>query len=119
VESVISGERVQLLLTDIAMHPENVSELPLETIPGLLTHLAALQTCLAARLVEVAGKPYGTVGNGDDRLFTVEEAAEKLGVTTDWIYHRTEKLPFVVRLGRMLRFSEAGIEKYIKHRIAR
>jgi predicted DNA-binding transcriptional regulator AlpA len=48
-----------------------------------------------------------------DRLLDVEEAAAKLGVTTDWLYRHHKDLPFTVRHGRPLRFSELGIEQYI------
>ncbi|SRR5579875_25764 len=52
-----------------------------------------------------------------DRLLGIEEAAAKLGVTPDWLYRHHKDLPFTVRHSRLLRFSELGIEQYIrKHR---
>jgi excisionase family DNA binding protein len=54
-----------------------------------------------------------------DRLLTVEEAAEKLSMTKDYLYRTSKKLPFTVRTGRkQLRFSLLGIERYIKQRVA-
>jgi predicted DNA-binding transcriptional regulator AlpA len=49
-----------------------------------------------------------------DRLLNVSEAAEKLGVKPDWVYRHHKDLPFRVRHGRLLRFSELGIEDYIR-----
>lgn len=55
-----------------------------------------------------------------DQLLGVEEAARRLGVSTDWLYRNAAKLPFAVRLGpRQLRFSSRGIERYIHQRQAR
>jgi excisionase family DNA binding protein len=51
-----------------------------------------------------------------DRLLGVEEAAAKLGVTTDWLYRHHKELPFTLRHGRRVRFSELGIEQYIRKR---
>jgi predicted DNA-binding transcriptional regulator AlpA len=51
-----------------------------------------------------------------DRLLNVQEAATKLGVTIDWLYRHHKNLPFTVRHGRPLRFSELGIEQYIRKR---
>ena len=47
-------------------------------------------------------------------LFTVDEAAAELRVSTAWIYERTRTgaIPFR-RLGRLIRFSEADIQAII------
>ncbi len=55
-------------------------------------------------------------GRGD-RLLNVDEAGDKLGVMPDWLYHHHKSLPFTVRHGRLLRFSELGIEDYIRKRL--
>jgi len=55
-------------------------------------------------------------GRGD-RLLNVDEAGEKLGVTPDWLYRHHRNLRFTVRHGRLLRFSELGIEEYIRKRL--
>ena len=51
-----------------------------------------------------------------DRLLNVNQAAEKLGVKRDWLYRHHSDLPFRVRHGRLLRFSELGIEDFIRKR---
>ena len=109
-------QTVTELLTENMRHPEYVRELPLGAIPGMLAQLAAAQSILAAQLVESVGRPNTPDGAAGDRLLTVEEAAEKLGVAPDWLYRRAARLPFTVRLGRSVRFSEAGIARFIRQR---
>jgi excisionase family DNA binding protein len=58
-----------------------------------------------------------TESKDEDRLVSVEEAAELLGVSRDWLYRRASKLPFTRKLGpKMLRFSSIGIQKYLASR---
>jgi excisionase family DNA binding protein len=58
-----------------------------------------------------------TESKEEDRLVSVEEAAELLGVSRDWLYRRASKLPFTRKLGpKMLRFSSIGIQKYLATR---
>jgi excisionase family DNA binding protein len=47
-------------------------------------------------------------------LFTVEEAAERLGVHKTWLYERTRKkvIPFR-KLGKYVRFSEQDLQAII------
>ena len=52
-----------------------------------------------------------------DRLLNVEEASEKLSVKPDWLYRHHKNLRFTVRHGRLLRFSELGIDDYIRRRL--
>ena len=51
----------------------------------------------------------------DDRLLTAQEAAARLGVTTDYLY-RNKDLPFRVRLPNSSKalFSSLGMERYLK-----
>lgn len=96
-----------------ALDLERLLKLPLETVPAAMAHVAAVQSALAARLLNAENK-----SDLNDELLDVEEAAEKLGVSKDWLYTRSDTLPFVVRLGRKLKFSVRGIEKYIKDSVA-
>jgi len=53
----------------------------------------------------------------DDRLLTIDEAAEILCTSADWLYRHWKKLPFAVQLSpRQLRFSAKGIERYIEEK---
>ncbi len=49
-----------------------------------------------------------------DRLLTAEETAERLGVTTQWVWAqaRAGRIPHV-RLGRYRRFRESAIEAWV------
>ncbi|MGA2264426.1 MAG: helix-turn-helix domain-containing protein [Acidobacteriota bacterium] len=96
-----------------ALDHDRLLKLPLETVPALMAQIAAAQSALAARLLSAEKKT-----EPEDELLDVEEAAQMLGVKKDWIYSRTRTLPFIVRLGRKLRYSKRGIEKYIKAQIA-
>ncbi len=54
-----------------------------------------------------------TKGHGDDRLLKVDEAAERLGVTEDWLRRRPD-LPFVLKLSDgVVRYSSRAIDQYI------
>lgn len=100
------------LLTDISQ----ASTVPPEAVPEMLGELERLKATLWARLTALQG-------NGrqpdKDRLLVVEEAAVKLGVSRDYLYRYSGKLPFTVRVGRSLRFSEAGVDRYIRNRTGR
>jgi excisionase family DNA binding protein len=85
------------------------------SIPALLCQLGALQGILAARLA--AAEPAPTVTQ--DSLLTVQEASVRLGLSCDWLYRKSRQLPFTVRVGRHLRFSSSGIDRYIRQREGR
>jgi excisionase family DNA binding protein len=50
----------------------------------------------------------------EDRLLTIEEVCQMLNVNSEWVYHHVKKLPFVRKLGGMLRFSSNGLQRYIE-----
>ena len=52
----------------------------------------------------------------DDKLLTVEEVCHVLNVNSEWVYHNAKKLPFVRKVGGMLRFSANGLQRYIESR---
>ena len=107
-------------LDEIASDPQRAAALSPEIARALLARCIVVQGwLLVSALAPSATKsPVGREGSVvDDRLLTVRAAAAKLGVSRDWIYRRTGKLPFTVRLGpRRLRFSETGIERFIAQR---
>lgn len=49
----------------------------------------------------------------DDRLLTVEQVCEILNVNEQWVYHNAKKLPFVRKVGGLLRFSSNSLQRYI------
>src|SRR5262245_19431402 len=51
----------------------------------------------------------------EDHLLTAKEAAERLGMSVDWLYDHARRLPFTRRVGaRSLRFSRKGIDDYMR-----
>ena len=79
--------------------------------------LVRLDSLLLARLLQHSNGSGGP--EAGDRLLSTQEAAAKLGTSTDYLYRHSSKLPFTVRLGRKVLFSEAGIERYIRARMGR
>jgi len=91
---------------------ETLSEIeliPIEKIPAVII-------ALAARLL-AAARP--ETDHDGDTLLSIDEAAARLGTSKDWLYRRVDRLPFVVRLGRNVRFSSQGIQSYVKQRRGR
>ena len=84
-------------LTNLLSDPARISALPRDAIAELLGQIAKLDTLLLSRLL------------------TAAEAAAKLGLPKDALYRN--EYPFLVRVGSRRRFSEKGIEKFIRNRI--
>ena len=102
-------------LNDIIAHPELAGLLSADVASALLVQVVSLQTVLLGQLLrERAGVT--TAAKEEDRLLTVEKAAHKLGASEDWLYRNAKKLPFTVRNGRQVRFSERGIDRWIRAR---
>ena len=92
-------------------------------LPDLAGELARAQALVALRLQRQNG---GLLHRGEDpesrrgenpqqdRLLTVDEAADVLGVKTGWLYRHADRLPFTRKLSpKMLRFSELGLRRYL------
>jgi predicted DNA-binding transcriptional regulator AlpA len=104
-------------LTELLNDPERISALPKDAIAELRGQIGKLDTLLLSRLLNDEQPQPGMDG---DRLLTASEAAQKLGATEDWLYRNANTLPFAVRVGKKhLRFSEVGIERYIRQRTGR
>lgn len=95
---------------------KEMNSLDSEQLSPLLAEVTALQATLLTRLLALQHEHHESVHSSDDHLLTVEEAAQRLGTSKDWLYRHANKLPFTVRLGsRQLRFSAKGIEqRYLK-----
>jgi predicted DNA-binding transcriptional regulator AlpA len=68
---------------------------------------------------DIANRVIAKIGTklSDERLLTVEQAAEMLSMSPDWLYRHAKKLPFTRKLGpKMLRFSYQGILKWLATR---
>ena len=87
------------------------ADLDVDRIPEALGSLERARVRLTFRVFSAAPPA--------DRLVAVDEAAELLGMAADTLYRKASTYPFTVREGRSLRFSKAGIEKYIRARQGR
>jgi predicted DNA-binding transcriptional regulator AlpA len=105
-------------LEELVANPDKIGVLDGRTARALKTQAIAALNLLHGLAVECSH----TAGDGPDRrrrdrLLNVAEAGDKLGVRPDWLYRHHRNLPFTVRHGRLLRFSELGIEEYIRRRV--
>jgi excisionase family DNA binding protein len=83
--------------------------LPAEELPRLIGDLAEIQATAQARLLIPSPVPVPS-----DELLEIEEAAERLSVSQDYLYKHANRLPFTRRMGRRLLFSSTGLTAYLK-----
>jgi predicted DNA-binding transcriptional regulator AlpA len=102
-------------LDELAANPERALDLSPSTAGAMLARLAGIQTVLLARLLA----PTEASADPEDRLLDVAEAAEKLHLSQTYLYRNHKRFPFTVRVGNSLRFSSAGIAKWIRTRQGR
>ena len=114
--SEVAGLFVVPKLEELVADPSQVRVLDVHTARVLKTRAIAALNVLNDYDLDIARNAVETHGQRRDRLLNVGEAAKKLGVTLDWLYRHHKYLRFTVRHGRLLRFSEAGIEDYIRRR---
>ncbi|MFN8545850.1 MAG: helix-turn-helix domain-containing protein [Candidatus Binatia bacterium] len=94
--------------TDLAALVAAVSD---EQVPALLA-------LVAARLAQ-AKAPAAHGPPPEDRLVTIDEAAERLGTSKDWL-RRHKALPFRVEVSPgQVRYSVAGLERFIARRLGK
>lgn len=84
-------------------------KLPTEELPDFIGELEAVKATAWARLSAPASAPAE-----HDELLEVEAAAQRLGVSKDYLYRHHAQYAFVRRQGRKLLFSAQGIEKHIR-----
>lgn len=92
------------------------SSLTAEDLPAVLGEVERLRVIFSARLAALCPQ---VPAPEPDRLLEVEEAARRLSVSADTLYRRARDLPFTVRLGHLVRFSSAGIDRFIRTRQGR
>ena len=90
-----------------------------QTLSALCVEIATRHLKLASiQSILVSAQPLSPATVADRNL-TVEEAAKRLGVTTQWLYRHSSTLPFAKKIShRQLRFSERGIERWQKMKSA-
>ena len=111
----VSLEDLIKLVPDLLRNPSRVDELSPKQLAGLAAVLSAMTTAVLARSVASAvgrAEPTHEVTEpGPDRLLTAKEAADLLNVTPRWLYRR--QLPFARLSRRAVRFSEAGLRRWL------
>lgn len=89
------------------------------TTSALVVEIASRQMKLAAIQSALVSAQRPTVVPTSDRNLTVEEAAQRLGVSEQWLYRHSKTLPFAKKLShRQLRFSERGMARWQTMRTA-
>jgi predicted DNA-binding transcriptional regulator AlpA len=83
-----------------------------EALVEALGEVEKLKVRLSARL----SAPAGPRSVENDRLVKVDEAAEALGMSKSELYKTADDYPFTLRIGRLLRFSQRGIDTWIARR---
>jgi excisionase family DNA binding protein len=104
-------------LDELAADPRKAATLSPDAARAVTMRCAAVLAAVASVSTPLAPQPRDD--DEDGLLLTTEEAAQRLGVSQDWLYRRAATLPFTVRLGRSLRFSIRGLERYIRQREGR
>ncbi len=85
-------------------------------LPRLRAALAEADSIALSRLV-APPTATGTLVDTPDENLSIEEAARRLGVSTDWLYRND--VPFKVRIGRRVVFSARGLERWNRARAGR
>jgi predicted DNA-binding transcriptional regulator AlpA len=105
------------LLDALLVDPSAAMSLsPAEAIV-LLARVGAVEALLRARLAAPmplavpAEQARGVPAN--DRLLTVGQVAERLSMDRRQVYRRANRWPFVRKVGKNLRFSERGLQRWI------
>lgn len=83
-----------------------------EKLPDLLGELEVIRATALMRLSAPIATP-----DHHDSLVDIETAAERLGVSRDYLYRNSKQFAFTRRMGRKLVFSSRGIDEHIKKRL--
>jgi predicted DNA-binding transcriptional regulator AlpA len=103
-------------LGDVLHDPARLDKLDPAELPVLLGELERFRAELWRRLLSRAAAT--TEADDGDRLIDVDEAAGLLSVTVEHLYRHSADYPFTVKLSeRRLRFSRAGLLRFIRQRV--
>jgi hypothetical protein len=105
-------------LDELAADPARAKDVPDELVAVLHSRCLLALNALWSRQLEVRAPapPEPPLREEPDTLLTIEQAAERLSKTRDWLYRHARHLPFTVRVGGHLRFSARGIARFIRER---
>lgn len=88
---------------------DSIPGLNIADIPALLGELEHIRATAAIRLSNPTLR-----APEHDELLGVETAANRLGVSKDYLYRHAAELPFTRRMGRKLLCSSQGIDDYLR-----
>ncbi len=115
--SGVAGVFVVPKLEEVAADDGTTAVLDAHTTDLLeTTAIAALSALRKRKLTLAAEAGLASQVRHPDRLLKAKEVAERLGMGIDWVYHNQRKLPFRVPLGTVPRFSENGLDEFIRKR---
>jgi len=110
---IVQHGQLDGLKSALARCRDAARDLPAEELPDLIGELEAIKATAWARLTAPA-----LATQEHDELLDVETAAERLGVSRDYLYRHSQEYPFTRRQGRKLLFSALGIDKHIRQQRA-
>jgi len=103
-------------LHELLAEPAGAGDATPEEAAAALHELAVLLSVLTSRLNDVHAPALVDAPAGGDRLLTVAEAAKRLSQKPRWF--RGRSLPFRVQVSpKCVRYSESGLEKYMRRKI--
>lgn len=90
-----------------------ILEAPPEQLAELAGWLGRMTALVQLRIAGVGRAP----ANTPDRILEVEDVAKRFGQSKSWVYaHQDEFREFRLPTSGRLKFSERGLEKYVKGR---
>jgi len=99
------------VLAELQSVLDSLSRIPREQLPELLGELEVVRATAVMRLSAPVPCP-----DRHDELLSVEQAADRLGVSEKYLYTHHPQFSFTCRMGRKLLFSSSGIDEHIKKR---
>jgi predicted DNA-binding transcriptional regulator AlpA len=99
-----------MVMSDLDKILSAVAPAPLPELPRILGQLREAEATALARLCTTVAAPASS-----EQLLDVEEAAKRLNISTDYLYRHWRQLPFARKLPFGLRFSESGLNAYIRN----
>ena len=82
---------------------------------GATAPVAAIYRALAADVASLNGNGSAPAPR-PDHLLTAREVAPRLGCSVRYVYSHAKDFAFTVRMGNLVRFSEAGLERWLARR---
>ena len=101
------------MITPFLSRLEKILADPFEAAPSLSPEEAG---ALAVRLAQAIPPLLQRARDSHDHLVDADKAAVLLCKGRDWVVRNSEKLPFALKVGDEWRYSDAGIQQYIRDR---